>query len=99
MRPFLVVSSFLLIIDYIVSQGQYERINILECHIRVLFPLLTGFLAGYGIPIEIFGPFVESCVQIMRTLISEFPNDNAPQLKHESLAEKNLGYLGTTPHG
>ena len=31
---------------------------------------------GYGIPIELFGPFVESCVQIMRTLISEFPNDN-----------------------
>eukprot|EP00435_Cladocopium_sp_Y103_P003451 s1476_g1.t1 len=31
---------------------------------------------GYGIPIELFGPFVESCVTIMRQLISEFPNDN-----------------------
>ncbi|CAK9064046.1 unnamed protein product [Durusdinium trenchii] len=30
---------------------------------------------GYGIPIELFGPFVEVCVQVMHPLIQEFPND------------------------
>lgn len=29
---------------------------------------------GYGIPIELFGPFVEVCVEVMRPLIAEFPN-------------------------
>ncbi|CAL1127382.1 unnamed protein product [Cladocopium goreaui] len=30
---------------------------------------------GYGIPIELFGPFVEVCVNVMHPLIQEFPND------------------------
>eukprot|EP00438_Fugacium_kawagutii_P020006 Skav203477 [mRNA] locus=scaffold921:163503:175914:+ [translate_table: standard] len=30
---------------------------------------------GYGIPIELFGPFVEVCVTVMHPLIQEFPND------------------------
>lgn len=29
---------------------------------------------GYGIPIELFGPFAEVCVTVMRPLIQEFPN-------------------------
>ncbi|CAK9076751.1 unnamed protein product [Durusdinium trenchii] len=31
---------------------------------------------GYGIPIELFGPFAETCVDVMQPLIQEFPNDN-----------------------
>ena len=33
---------------------------------------------GYGIPIELFGPFVEVCVNVMHPLIQEFPNDCDP---------------------
>ena len=29
---------------------------------------------GYGIPIELFGPFAEVCVSVMRPLIQELPN-------------------------
>lgn len=29
---------------------------------------------GYGIPIELFGPFSEVCVEVMRPLVQEFPN-------------------------
>eukprot|EP00438_Fugacium_kawagutii_P003756 Skav233319 [mRNA] locus=scaffold3767:250250:260784:- [translate_table: standard] len=32
---------------------------------------------GYGIPIELFGPFSEVCVEVMRPLIQEFPNSNS----------------------
>lgn len=52
---------------------------------------------GYGIPIELFGPFVESCVTIMGQLISDFPNDNVstklvwcPKDNAHQIAEKDL---------
>lgn len=37
-----------------------------------------GVWWGYGIPIELFGPFVEVCVDVMRPLIAEFPNMCVP---------------------
>lgn len=54
---------------------------------------------GYGIPIELFGPFAEVCVTVMRPLIQEFPNscsssklmwcpkDNAHQLPEKDVPE------------
>eukprot|EP00913_Durusdinium_trenchii_P009592 g9012.t1 len=31
---------------------------------------------GYGIPIELFGPFVDVCVNVMHPMVQEFPNEN-----------------------
>ena len=31
-------------------------------------------MEGYGIPIELFGPFVEVCVDVMRPMVQEFEN-------------------------
>lgn len=54
---------------------------------------------GYGIPIELFGPFSEVCVEVMRPLVQEFPNkststemvwcpkDNAHQLQEKDVPE------------
>jgi len=54
---------------------------------------------GYGIPIELFGPFVEVCVEVMKPLIGEFinkidstkmvwcPKDRAHQLPEKDIPE------------
>ena len=39
---------------------------------------------GYGVPIDLFGPFCDSCVQVMKPLIDELP-------KPESSAIVSLG--------
>ncbi|CAK9102504.1 Retrovirus-related Pol polyprotein from transposon TNT 1-94 [Durusdinium trenchii] len=44
-----------------------------QCGMVLVVPKTEEF--GYGIPIELFGPFVEVCVQVMHPLIQEFPND------------------------
>ena len=34
--------------------------------------------SGYGIPIELFGPFADCCVEVMHPMIQEFENPVAP---------------------
>ena len=58
---------------------------------------------GYGIPIELFGPFAEVCVDVMRPMVQEFPNkststemvwcpkDNAHQLLGDRIRADPLG--------
>ena len=31
--------------------------------------------AGYGVPVELFAPFTDSCVEVMKPLIEAFPKD------------------------
>ena len=38
--------------------------------------------SGYGIPIELFGPFADCCVEVMHPMIMEFENPVAPWKKH-----------------
>eukprot|EP00435_Cladocopium_sp_Y103_P041624 s702_g11.t1 len=52
---------------------------------------------GYGIPIELFGPFADCCVEVMLPLIQEMPNDCAskkmmwcPKDRAHQLPEKDL---------
>ncbi|CAK9001133.1 Retrovirus-related Pol polyprotein from transposon TNT 1-94 [Durusdinium trenchii] len=52
---------------------------------------------GYGIPIELFGPFVDVCVSVMHPLIQEFPCENestkliwCPKDKAHQLQEKEM---------
>eukprot|EP00434_Breviolum_minutum_P019615 symbB.v1.2.017301.t1/scaffold1350.1/size123852/1 len=35
---------------------------------------------GYGVPIELFAPFTDSCVEVMKPLIESFPRGNSMKL-------------------
>ncbi|CAK9102503.1 Retrovirus-related Pol polyprotein from transposon TNT 1-94 [Durusdinium trenchii] len=52
---------------------------------------------GYGIPIELFGPFVDVCVNVMHPMVQEFPNENestkmmwCPKDKAHQIQEKEM---------
>ena len=51
---------------------------------------------GYGVPIELFAPFTDSCVEVMKPLIESFPRGNSMKLvwcpadRAHQLAERDV---------
>jgi hypothetical protein len=85
---FLTPSRLLLVPEYVYVRVLYQ-LYLFAMYVLVEYIFIylssaensssTTRARGYGIPIELFGPFVESCVTIMGQLISDFPNDNVPR--------------------
>lgn len=53
---------------------------------------------GYGVPIDLFGPFCDSCVQVIKPLIDELPKGESTTLvslgKGKGRDDENVAGIG-----